>query len=224
MSLHAYLTRLTPAEINNVEHGRIRRFAPHICALFVAALPVVACGAPAEEMQEEPGDDTATAPVPAGKADGFTTCELSADPGPCEASENRWFYDPEEGSCQPFVYGGCEGNDNNFETAEACQEACGYEVPGLNPPENPSVCEERDDWSDREQTLIDKCMEAGRIKVVEQAEAYGCSLDPDDVVASGVDARFWNPSKYIWYLGCAQCSGGERVIQKTVQSSFGKCH
>jgi hypothetical protein len=37
----------------------------------------------------------------------------------------RFAFDPTTGVCQPFVYGGCGGNGNNFETADACYDACG---------------------------------------------------------------------------------------------------
>jgi len=28
------------------------------------------------------------------------------------------------GDCEPFYYGGCEGNDNRFESAEQCEAEC----------------------------------------------------------------------------------------------------
>jgi hypothetical protein len=52
-------------------------------------------------------------------------CTLPAETGPCEAAFERFFHNAETGICEPFVYGGCEGNDNNFETFEECEEACG---------------------------------------------------------------------------------------------------
>ena len=42
--------------------------------------------------------------------------------GRCRAELNRFAYF--EGDCRPFVYGGCGGNDNNFETMEECRRAC----------------------------------------------------------------------------------------------------
>lgn len=51
-------------------------------------------------------------------------CLLPADSGPCEAAIERWHFDAATGICQPFIYGGCEGNENNFETLEDCSAAC----------------------------------------------------------------------------------------------------
>lgn len=49
---------------------------------------------------------------------------LPPDPGPCEASVPSYAYDVETGLCLPFIYGGCEGNENRFETAEDCYRMC----------------------------------------------------------------------------------------------------
>jgi hypothetical protein len=36
----------------------------------------------------------------------------------------RWYFDAATRKCAPFVYGGCQGNANNFMTATACAAAC----------------------------------------------------------------------------------------------------
>ncbi|XP_059526569.1 WAP, Kazal, immunoglobulin, Kunitz and NTR domain-containing protein 2 [Myotis daubentonii] len=51
-------------------------------------------------------------------------CSLPALQGPCKAYAPRWAYNRQAGQCQSFVYGGCEGNGNNFESREACEESC----------------------------------------------------------------------------------------------------
>ncbi|KAM9216385.1 tissue factor pathway inhibitor 2 [Dugong dugon] len=51
-------------------------------------------------------------------------CLLPLDEGPCRARIPSYYYDRYTQSCRQFMYGGCEGNANNFETLAACDEAC----------------------------------------------------------------------------------------------------
>ena len=51
-------------------------------------------------------------------------CGLPSETGPCRSALRRYFYDSEEGRCKMFIYGGCHGNENNFETEEECEGAC----------------------------------------------------------------------------------------------------
>ena len=52
------------------------------------------------------------------------TCTLPADGGPCDGICPRFFYNTCSEKCEPFTWGCCEGNANNFETVEACQAVC----------------------------------------------------------------------------------------------------
>ncbi|WP_437673980.1 BPTI/Kunitz domain-containing protein [Sorangium sp. So ce131] len=67
-------------------------------------------------------------------------CTLPQVVGPCEAAFPRYWHDPSTGVCMPFIYGGCEGNANNFESLEACQEACHGGSPDMDACEAPSDC------------------------------------------------------------------------------------
>uniref|UniRef100_A0A1I8AEE0 Thyroglobulin type-1 domain-containing protein n=1 Tax=Steinernema glaseri TaxID=37863 RepID=A0A1I8AEE0_9BILA len=51
-------------------------------------------------------------------------CNLEMDAGPCSASVPRFFYNFEKMACQPFTYGGCSGNLNNFGTEFECDHFC----------------------------------------------------------------------------------------------------
>uniref|UniRef100_A0A8C4Y018 BPTI/Kunitz inhibitor domain-containing protein n=1 Tax=Gopherus evgoodei TaxID=1825980 RepID=A0A8C4Y018_9SAUR len=51
-------------------------------------------------------------------------CRLPPKTGPCEALIPRFFYNPASRTCESFIYGGCQGNGNNFRTLPECQRAC----------------------------------------------------------------------------------------------------
>lgn len=51
-------------------------------------------------------------------------CALKDEPGPCKAIKERFFFNVNTGGCELFEYGGCGGNDNNFETRGECEESC----------------------------------------------------------------------------------------------------
>ncbi|MBN3310803.1 WAP, Kazal, immunoglobulin, Kunitz and NTR domain-containing protein 2 [Amia ocellicauda] len=53
-------------------------------------------------------------------------CGLPSLQGPCKAYEPRWAYSNVLKQCQSFIYGGCGGNENNFESKEACEEMCPF--------------------------------------------------------------------------------------------------
>ncbi|KAM6458051.1 uncharacterized protein PHA67_015797 [Liasis olivaceus] len=57
-------------------------------------------------------------------------CQLLVDPGPCSAHHPRFYYNPQNKTCEKFTYGGCGGNGNRFETQMECIWKC----------RNPDIC------------------------------------------------------------------------------------
>ncbi|KAK6758091.1 hypothetical protein RB195_015732 [Necator americanus] len=51
-------------------------------------------------------------------------CLLPMDAGECRAYIPSYYYDYHKGICKEFVYGGCGGNANRFETADECATRC----------------------------------------------------------------------------------------------------
>uniref|UniRef100_A0AC11BR47 Uncharacterized protein n=1 Tax=Ovis aries TaxID=9940 RepID=A0AC11BR47_SHEEP len=51
-------------------------------------------------------------------------CSMPKEAGPCMALFHRWWYDKTNNTCSSFIYGGCRGNNNNFQSQAVCQSAC----------------------------------------------------------------------------------------------------
>lgn len=51
-------------------------------------------------------------------------CLLPASQGNCEERLRRFYYDRNYGICTQFLYTGCDGNENNFESLEECEQLC----------------------------------------------------------------------------------------------------
>lgn len=60
-------------------------------------------------------------------------CSLPRAQGNCTGRESKWYYDTPEKRCLPFYYSGCNGNDNNFDSREACESDCPRDIGELVP-------------------------------------------------------------------------------------------
>ncbi|XP_037330187.1 kunitz-type protease inhibitor 2-like [Pungitius pungitius] len=55
-------------------------------------------------------------------------CGAEPEVGPCRAAFQHWYYNSETGTCQSFIYGGCKGNKNNYNSKERCMATCAVRV------------------------------------------------------------------------------------------------
>jgi hypothetical protein len=67
-------------------------------------------------------------------------CTLPPESGLCDAYIPSYYHDAATGLCRPFVYGGCDGNANRYDTLEACQSACSGGEPNYDECEAASDC------------------------------------------------------------------------------------
>ncbi|XP_049526482.1 carboxypeptidase inhibitor SmCI-like isoform X4 [Dermacentor silvarum] len=63
-------------------------------------------------------------------------CQQPPETGLCRARIPSWFYNPQTGSCDVFIYGGCGGNQNRFDTKEMCEARCQPQRP------RPTICQQ----------------------------------------------------------------------------------
>ena len=75
-----------------------------------------------------------------GSSPGGEACTAPAVTGDCIAYFESWYHDVTTGLCRPFVYGGCDGNANNYETFEECQKACPGGAPNYDACQAPTDC------------------------------------------------------------------------------------
>ncbi|XP_077977697.1 uncharacterized protein LOC144433262 [Glandiceps talaboti] len=66
-----------------------------------------------------------------------TMCCLTPDYGSCYGNEDMWYYDCNEGICSTFMYSGCGGNGNRFDSKETCIEECAADSCCLDPVKGP---------------------------------------------------------------------------------------
>ena len=55
-----------------------------------------------------------------GVPQGDRICALPKVTGPCKAMMGRFYFDVKSNDCIAFIYGGCHGNQNNFQSVNEC--------------------------------------------------------------------------------------------------------
>ncbi|XP_076157869.1 tissue factor pathway inhibitor 2 [Alosa pseudoharengus] len=51
-------------------------------------------------------------------------CRFPMDVGPCRALHKKYFFNMTSMQCEIFFYGGCDGNENRFDSMDSCLEYC----------------------------------------------------------------------------------------------------
>lgn len=73
-------------------------------------------------------------------------CSLPKDAGPCRGNYPSYFYNIETQSCESFIFGGCQGNQNRFSGVEDCEIICGtYGKDPCSLPVDSGRCQESHD-------------------------------------------------------------------------------
>jgi hypothetical protein len=58
-------------------------------------------------------------------SEGNPKCEAPKSSGMCRGALTRFWFNPKTKECEEFYYGGCGGNENNYESPDECEASCG---------------------------------------------------------------------------------------------------
>ena len=56
--------------------------------------------------------------------DAQSRCKLEKSPGKCRGFQKKFYFNNKSGQCNEFVYTGCQGNDNRFDSLDECEAIC----------------------------------------------------------------------------------------------------
>jgi hypothetical protein len=120
--------RPNPCELIDCAENRVCRVDPHTGEGYCAdTCRGVEC--PDGEQCRLVDVDCVRAPCPpVAECRTIDRCLLPPEAGECDAAIPRVYFNARSGRCERFIWGGCGGNENNFDNAEDCEAACGIVV------------------------------------------------------------------------------------------------
>ncbi|XP_017784218.1 PREDICTED: papilin isoform X2 [Nicrophorus vespilloides] len=164
-------------------------------------------------------------------------CRLPVDSGTCyQNSYKHWYFNDERGECMAFIYTGCGGNFNRFNSFQACIDTCGdYIPPPINeidselPTEVPNLCLE-----EQETCNTMKCA-YGRKSSIDENMCTKCSCyDPcegqvcDENSQCGVDINMNRTSEqdasYVPVCRLISKPGSCPAIQENPEQCNNECY
>ena len=137
-------------------------------------------------------------------------CQLPILGGSCMAYFPSYGYSAETGRCESFVYGGCDGNDNRFETLDECLAACD--------PNGRSACETTPDC-----TIDHGCCGFCGTASVDQLIAVNVNYASYNSTECGlVDCEYCEPPPELAQFG-ARCDSGTCEVYDVRNSDLSAC-
>nr|XP_057912863.1 low-density lipoprotein receptor-related protein 11 isoform X2 [Doryrhamphus excisus] len=113
-----------------------RKSVTHTEGLPVSQLPATHTVGRKTAENDRPSQERSKAtPQPGGRQDTTSQdpCATAPVVGPCKGAFARWYYDHDAGECKHFLYGGCQGNHNNFLQEADCVSECIQKSPAFKP-------------------------------------------------------------------------------------------
>ncbi|XP_054744709.1 putative Kunitz-type serine protease inhibitor [Anastrepha obliqua] len=102
------------------------KFVISLCFVtcLIASLDAAAVGPSTVQPKAADENASTTTAAPTAASDVIEECHQPKETGRCFALFYRYAYNVESRQCEEFIYGGCNGNQNNFESKEACEKKC----------------------------------------------------------------------------------------------------
>uniref|UniRef100_A0A158P8Y2 Kunitz/Bovine pancreatic trypsin inhibitor domain protein n=1 Tax=Angiostrongylus cantonensis TaxID=6313 RepID=A0A158P8Y2_ANGCA len=141
--------------------------------------------------------------------------------GPCSGSLERWYYDEDEAECKKFIFSGCGGNGNNYESKQECVQRCAPPPMGLPKCEKGEPlktklgvavnCAKSDCPSGYKCSIVQQssvcCPENNKIIGLQMSRSDVCSLPKDRGPCDKYELRFYfnaelKECKYFFWGGC----------------------